>query len=151
MRILIVSRRFYPFLGGIEFQLWRAARELVVRGHQVTVLTGRFADTLPVEDSEGVHIIRLPDPPVRGLRSLLFLAALTRQMIRLRKFYDVVLTTQINETSTAAIKLAHTLNKPVACYPSSIGPLGNLAWTRGKILGPLYRKTLEKVDMIIGQ
>lgn len=61
MRIVDVNPYFYPWLGGIEHRMHRIAKELVKRGHEVTIITGRLPDTNEDEMTEyGYRVIRLP-------------------------------------------------------------------------------------------
>lgn len=61
MKIVDVNPYFYPWLGGIEHRMHRLSKELVKRGHDVTILTGQLPDTeLREEAPEGYHIVRVP-------------------------------------------------------------------------------------------
>lgn len=60
MRIIDVNPYFYPWLGGIEHRMHRLAKELVKRGHEVIIITGRLPDTKEDEITEyGYRVIRL--------------------------------------------------------------------------------------------
>lgn len=61
MRILIILTYFQPHKSGLTVYAVRQARALVARGHDVTVLTSQYDQTLPREEwDQGVRIIRLP-------------------------------------------------------------------------------------------
>ena len=61
MKIVDVNPYFYPFFGGIEHRMHLIARELVARGHDVTIVTGQLPGTDIEETSEdGYRIVRLP-------------------------------------------------------------------------------------------
>lgn len=61
MRILIALTYYRPHVSGLTIYAERLARGLARRGHQVTVLTARFAPTLaPREMTDGVQIVRVP-------------------------------------------------------------------------------------------
>lgn len=60
LRILMVSARFSPFVGGTEIHTGQVASELVSRGHRVTVLTTDLNGSLPEhEDIDGVEVVRI--------------------------------------------------------------------------------------------
>lgn len=63
MRILIVLTYYRPHYSGLTIHAEREARALVERGHEVTVLTSRFDDRLPAEET--VHGVRIVRPKVR--------------------------------------------------------------------------------------
>jgi len=59
MRILTALTYYRPHYSGLTIYTERIARELVARGHQVTILTSRFNDQLsPHEFCDGVEVIR---------------------------------------------------------------------------------------------
>jgi glycosyltransferase involved in cell wall biosynthesis len=60
VEILVILTYYYPHWTGLTAYARRLAEGLVRRGHQVTVLTARYWDTLPKEEvHNGVHIVRL--------------------------------------------------------------------------------------------
>ena len=61
MRVLIALTYYRPHISGLTIYAERLARGLAGRGHQVTVLTSRFAPSLPAREAvDGVDIIRVP-------------------------------------------------------------------------------------------
>jgi glycosyltransferase involved in cell wall biosynthesis len=61
MRILIALTYYRPHVSGLTIYAERLARGLARRGHAVTVLTSRFAPSLPErEERDGVHVVRVP-------------------------------------------------------------------------------------------
>jgi glycogen synthase len=60
LRILMVTARYLPSIGGTERHTFEVSRRLAAQGHDVSVLTTDLDDSLPpLEQSEGVHIIRV--------------------------------------------------------------------------------------------
>lgn len=61
MRILNSLYYYRPHYSGLTVYTERLARELVARGHQVTVITSRYDRALALdEDVDGVHVRRVP-------------------------------------------------------------------------------------------
>lgn len=61
MKVVDVNPYFYPLKGGIEHRMHLIAKEMVSRGHEVTILTGRLKGTEPEETTaDGYRVIRLP-------------------------------------------------------------------------------------------
>jgi len=58
MKVLIVSKYFYPVVGGVESNAFYVARELVKKGVEVTVLAS--GEKRSKEEIEGIKVIRLP-------------------------------------------------------------------------------------------
>jgi hypothetical protein len=56
MNVLYFTQIFYPFIfGGGEYVFFLMARELVKRGHSVSVITQRFKDLETFEVVEGIR------------------------------------------------------------------------------------------------
>ncbi len=47
MKILFLSRLFYPHIGGVEKHVMEISKRLIEKGHQVTVITEQFDKSLP--------------------------------------------------------------------------------------------------------
>ena len=61
MRILTVLTYYRPHTSGLTIYAERLARAFARRGHQVTVLTTQYDQTLPRQEMlDGIKVIRLP-------------------------------------------------------------------------------------------
>jgi len=66
MRIVMVSARYFPFMGGIETHIHEVGTRLVTRGHSVTVLTTDPTGGWPAEeDVSGIRVVRVRAWPER--------------------------------------------------------------------------------------
>ena len=59
MKILQTPVRFYPFIGGVENYVYCLSKELLKRGHEVTVICANEPDTKKEEFINGVEVKRL--------------------------------------------------------------------------------------------
>ena len=60
LRVLIVTARYLPLVGGTEIHTYETARRIAQSGHDVTVLTTNPAAAFPAEEwSDGVRVIRV--------------------------------------------------------------------------------------------
>ena len=61
MRIILVSPRYYPHIGGVEYVVKSIAERLAKMNYEVTILTGEPHTSIPAEEEiNGVHVIRWP-------------------------------------------------------------------------------------------
>jgi glycosyltransferase involved in cell wall biosynthesis len=61
MKLLVALTYYRPHVSGLTIYVERLAKAMADRGHQVTVLTSRYDQTLPIDDEqEGVRIRRVP-------------------------------------------------------------------------------------------
>ena len=65
MRILTVLTYYRPHTSGLTIYAERLARAFARRGHQVTVMTTQYDQSLPLAETlDGVRVIRVPVPCV---------------------------------------------------------------------------------------
>jgi glycosyltransferase involved in cell wall biosynthesis len=67
MKILYITRYFYPRLGGGEQVLWQILNGLAKKGHKVYVITSKLDNTLEHEEINGIEIFR----PFLGTSSMI--------------------------------------------------------------------------------
>ncbi|MFZ8810388.1 MAG: glycosyltransferase [Pyrobaculum sp.] len=59
--ILLVTPRYYPDVGGVEYVVKSTAERFAALGHETTVVTGDTKADKPLEEEiNGVHVIRWP-------------------------------------------------------------------------------------------
>ena len=134
-RVLIVTRRFWPLVGGPEKVLANLARELSARGWPTMVLTAHWQPKWPDEISLcGVPVIRLPAPAERGWESLRSLRRLVGWLRNNRHRYDLVYVSQLKHEAYAAMR-AVGRQTPVVLRAERPGPGGDCQWQREVFCG----------------
>jgi len=77
LRLLMVTPRYFPYIGGVETHVYEVARRLVRTGVEVTILTADPGGRLPAyEQTEGIHIRRARAWPAQ--RDYYFAPAMAR-------------------------------------------------------------------------
>ena len=66
MKILFLTRRFYPEIGGVEKHVYEVSRELIKRGNEVTILT-EVPSATKVKSNNNYHLTDLSD--IYGINS----------------------------------------------------------------------------------
>ncbi len=59
MKVLILTQYFQPHIGGIEIVAYNQAKELVLRGNQVTLITSKVNEEAEEEIIDGIKVIRV--------------------------------------------------------------------------------------------
>jgi glycosyltransferase involved in cell wall biosynthesis len=60
LRILLVTARYFPYLGGTETHVYEVGRRMAAAGNEITILTTNPSGELPAaEQSEGLNIVRV--------------------------------------------------------------------------------------------
>ena len=60
MKILFLTRRFYPDIGGVEKHIDKISSELIKRGHEIIVITENPKNYKNHEKINGIEIYRIP-------------------------------------------------------------------------------------------
>jgi glycosyltransferase involved in cell wall biosynthesis len=125
MHILQVTPRFPPAIGGVEEHVYRISRELVRRGHFITVITSNEADgrALPLkrENVEGIRVYRSPLLMPTALSELWFMPKIPKILKQLRG--DVVHAHGYRCLSSfEAICISHARDIPAVLTPHGIYP-----------------------------
>src|SRR6185369_5906487 len=59
MKILFLSRRFYPDIGGVEKHVFEISKRLVQKGHTITIITESQNPTQKKHDT-GITVFHMP-------------------------------------------------------------------------------------------
>lgn len=91
MHVLFLARRFYPDIGGVEKHVQRLSRELIAKGHTVSLITEMPKDRQsPREETvDGIHVFRIYPGKEDGLKKLRIWKQL-RQLKPLLQSADVI-------------------------------------------------------------
>jgi glycosyltransferase involved in cell wall biosynthesis len=129
LKILICLLYYFPHRTGLTIHVQRVAEELVRRGHEVTVLTARYSNDLPRDDTtmhKGVRIVRLW-APIKVSRGMV-MPAYPWALYKLMREHDVVsVHTPAPETALIATMSAITGKNVIVTHhgdlilPSGLG------------------------------
>lgn len=95
MKILFVSEYFYPKLAGGEVWSYELCKELIKKGHDITVVTSKYDSNLKEEEiTDGIKILRIASTG-RVIKRILFMIKLYYLLNKLLKKerFDVIHTT----------------------------------------------------------
>jgi glycosyltransferase involved in cell wall biosynthesis len=121
LRVVMVVRLFFPWIGGTERQAHRLAQQLVKQGVEVRVVTGRwFRGTPRRETVDGIEVFRNHGLweflGIKGLRKLggyLYILTLVWHLWRTRHGYDVIHVHALNYHTFAAVLAGRLTRRPV--------------------------------------
>lgn len=136
IRLVFVTRRFWPLLGGAEKAMSNLACELVRMGHRATILTARWEKRWPKEFAHrGVSVVRLDQPKRRGWGTIRYMRNLSRWLRAHRQEYDAVVVSQLKHDAYAAIGALAGTDKPVILRAPRGGENGDCQWQRKSRFG----------------
>jgi len=149
LRLVFVSRRFWPLLGGAENHLAALLRQFTAAGHQVTVLTTHWDRLWPAEiELYGARIVRLAPQRTRFWAFWPFPRAVQRWLKEHRRQYDLVYVSSLREDAFAVLGLRE-LGFPVVLRADQAGPTGDMVWQHRERLGLRTKQRCLTADAIV--
>jgi glycosyltransferase involved in cell wall biosynthesis len=111
LRVVMLSRGYFPTVGGAERQITAVSEELARRGVEVHVLTRRYAGLKPLETIGRVTVHRLPVPRPETMASLGFTLNALPLIRRIRP--DVLHAHELLSPTTTAVVAQGLYGVPV--------------------------------------
>ena len=130
LRLVLVTRRFWPLVGGAESVIANLACQLQSRGDQVTILTARWQPGWPSEIvHRGVRVVRLAQPPIRLLGTAWYVHQLRRWLATHKNEVDLVYVSMLKHDAYAALASAGSSTAPpVVLRAEGAGASGDVHW-----------------------
>lgn len=128
-RVVLISRRFWPLLGGAESVMANLGEAFVRQGIEVTLLTARCESRWPAEVTHrGMKVVRLFQPPTRWWGTWCYMRAVARWLKQHRQQFDLVYVSMFKHDAYAAVGVGQKLGFPVAIRAEGAGLTGDMHW-----------------------
>ncbi|MGB9689577.1 glycosyltransferase family 4 protein [Thermogutta sp.] len=148
-RLVCVTRRFWPLVGGAERFMGEFAVEAQRQGRSTTLLTARWEPSWPSSLTyREVPVIRLPQFRARFVGTLVYMAALRRWLRRHQSTYDLVFVSLLKHDAVAA-HWAVKGRRPLVLIAEGSGSTGDCAWQEQAVLGMWIRRICYRADAVI--
>ncbi len=151
LRLVLVTRRFWPLVGGAEMVMANLADEFTRLGHQPRIVTARWEPNWPRElIHREVPVTRLPNPPQRGWGTFRYMTSLWRWLRRHSETADAVIVSMLKHDAYAAVGALQGTPVPVLLRAEGAGASGDCHWQRTARFGGRIRKRCLAADAVIG-
>ena len=149
LRLALISRRFWPQVGGAETATADLAGELQRLGHAVQIVTAQSESHRPLEISHReVPVVRLPHPGRGFWGRLRYMYALMHWLDRRKHELDAVIVSSLRDDAWCATRtLAGAV--PVIARIDNSGPGGDCAWQRTAWWGGAIRRACQAADAFV--
>lgn len=142
LRIAMISRRFWPLVGGGEIVVSNLASQFQSWGHEVQIVTAQWEPHWPLELlHRDVRITRIAQPKTRAWGTWRYISGLSNWLRDHRNEFDVVFVSMLKHDAYAAIKTRHLHGKPVVLRAEGGGISGDCHWHQTARFGSRIRKT----------
>lgn len=150
LRVVLISRRFWPLVGGAEKAIAMLAVGLRRRGAEPIVLTAKWAPDWPARACYyGTPVVRLPNPRGVGWGTFRYMAAISRWLRRNRDQIDVVCVSKLQFDAYAAVRALRRTDIPVVLRAEDAGSAGDCDWQRRSRFGSRFRRRCQQADAVV--
>lgn len=147
-RLVLVTRRFWPLVGGAEKGMALLAQEFQRRGCPTTVVTARWEPQWPATLHVGeVPVVRLDQPSTRGWGTWRYMRGLARWLRQHRGSYDAVYVSMLKHDAYAALGAAQ--GAAVVLRAEGAGSTGDCQWQRTHRFGRLFARRCRRADAVV--
>jgi glycosyltransferase involved in cell wall biosynthesis len=150
LRLVFITRRFWPLVGGAEMNMANLAAALVDAGHQVTIVTAAWNRDWPTEiQHRGVRVHRIPQSS-RWMPSVFkYMRGLARWLREHRDEFDLAYVSTLKQDAYVAVAAGRRFDFPVALRAEGCGPTGDSAWQQGSRLGRWVRRQCSRAAAVV--
>ncbi|HEV3020812.1 MAG TPA: glycosyltransferase family 4 protein [Pirellulales bacterium] len=148
-RVVLVTRRFWPLVGGAEIMAARLAGALHAKGASTTILSARWQAEWPAEiDRHGVRVIRLPNPARRVWGTWRYMQAVGHWLRKHRSTFDVAYVSMLKHDAYAAITASRG-SFPVVVRAEGAGLTGDCHWQLEATCGLRIKRRCQRADVLV--
>jgi glycosyltransferase involved in cell wall biosynthesis len=150
LRVALVTRRFWPLMGGAESLVANLAAELKSRGADPLVVTAQWDRSWPCRLAlREVPVVRLPQPTPRAWGTLRYMLALGRWLRRHRQQLDAVYVSMLKHDAYVALRSLRGTDLPVVLRVEGGGPTGDCHWQQTAAFGARIKRRCLTADAIV--
>ncbi len=150
LRILMISPQYRPIVGGYERSAERLSAALVLRGHDVTVITERRETLWPARDEmDGVRILRLWCIHRPRLHLLTSLLSFSRFLLIRGRSFDVLHVHQYGLHAALASAFGIILRRPVVLKLTSSADQGLKNVGANSAFARLTHTLIKRVSAVV--
>ncbi|PQO35698.1 hypothetical protein C5Y96_08570 [Blastopirellula marina] len=147
LRLALVTRRFWPLVGGAEIVMANLAEELTRQGHQVQLVTAQWHPDWPKQISHrGIPVVRLPNPSVRGWGTVRYMMSLGRWLRTHQSQLDAVYVSMLKHSAVVATSRLQGSKVPIILRAEGAGDTGDCAFHETANFGHRIRRTCQQAD-----
>ncbi len=146
----MITRRFWPLVGGAEMVMANLASEFQRQGAHPILLTAQWDPTWPRQFTHReVEVQRLANPERRGWGTFVYMDALTRWLRTNRDRYDVAFVSMLKHSAYSAVTACRKQSQSVVLRVEGGGETGDCNWHNVARFGSRIRRRCKLADAVI--
>ena len=145
--VVLVTRRYWPLVGGAERAMASLGEGLKALGFRVTLVTAQWAPDWPAEIMHReIPVIRLAQPRVRAWGTLRYMLGLGRWVHARRREIDGVIVSMLKHDAYAVLT-ALGGRAPVLLRAEGGGPSGDCCWQQENRFGARIQARCQRASV----
>lgn len=149
-RLALVTRRYWPLVGGAERAMANLACELRRLGDEVCIVTAQWDSQWPREVvHREVPVFRLPQPRVRWWGTMRYMHGLMHWLDAHRPSLDGVIVSMLKHDAWCAVRSLRDSGIPVLLRAEGGGQAGDVAWQQTALGGTRIRRMCQEATCIV--
>jgi len=150
MRIAMITRRFWPLVGGAEMVMANLANEFQRQGAKPILLTAQWDPTWPKQFTHrDIQVQRLPNPERRRWGTFVYMHALSRWLRTNRNSYDVAFVSMLKHSAYTAVTACRNQDNSVVLRVEGGGDTGDCHWHNIARFGSRIRSRCKLAQAVI--
>ncbi len=150
LRSVLVTRRFWPLVGGAEMVMANLGSEFQQRDIPCQILTAQWEPSWPVEFvHREVPVVRLRNPRQRIWGTFRYLRSLASWLKTHANEIDLVYVSMLKHDAYTATRICQQLGIPVVLRAEGGGQTGDCHWQTTARFGLSIRRRCQAADAII--
>jgi glycosyltransferase involved in cell wall biosynthesis len=146
-RLVLITRRFWPLIGGAESAMGYLAAAFQAQGAATTILTAQLESDWPVEfHHQGVRVLRLPNPNWRWWGTWRYMRSIRHWLVQHRAEFDLVYVSMLKHDAYAALEAAERGRFPVVLRAEGSGVTGDCVWQLEATQGRRIKRRCYRAD-----
>ena len=150
LRLVLLTRRFWPLVGGAETVMAQLATAFQQTGVVTRVLTAQWELHWPTELVHGdVPVTRIPNPRARGWGTYRYMRGVARWLRAHRDQFDAVYVSMLKHDAYAALGALGDLAIPVVLRAEGAGQTGDCCWHQQARFGHRIRRRCQSAASVV--
>ena len=150
LRVVLVTRGFWPLVGGAEVVMANLAGEFLRLGARPTVVTAQWEKAWPKSlVFAEVPVVRLAQPARRGWGTLRYMVALGRWLRHHSGSIDVVYVSMLKHDAYVAVGALRGTTIPVVLRAEGGGSVGDCHWQTRSNIRRRIRARCQQADAFV--
>lgn len=150
LRLVLVTRRFWPFAGSEETAMENLAVEFQRQGSSVQILTAQWYANWPTDVvHREVPVTRVRKPPQLAWGMLRYMMALSRWLRQHEREIDLVYVSHLQHDAHSVVGAMADSEIPVVLRAVGMGAAGDCRWQERARFGTRIRRRCQRADAFI--